>query len=72
MLGQKHTDIIKIIKWGELDINWMEPPEPVPVVPERKKNILLKAIKIAIKIFTPYGIIKLWRMIKSARLDRRF
>jgi len=48
MLGQKNMDIIKIIKWNDLDIKWLNPDE----------NIFLKTLKNIILIFIPYGIVK--------------
>jgi hypothetical protein len=52
MLGQRYTDIIKIIKWNEVNIKW-QVPKPIFLI----KNI--------IKAFIPYGVLKLWGMIRK-------
>jgi hypothetical protein len=57
MVGQKYTDIIKIIKWDELDIKWQ--------TPEKTRNKIKFLLKI-IKIFMPYGILQLWYTIRKA------
>jgi hypothetical protein len=53
MVGQKYTDIIKIIKWDELDIKWQAP---------------VNKLKKLIKYFMPYGMLQLWYTIRKARI----
>lgn len=58
ILGQKYNDIIKIIKWNEIDMKWEEPKI-------NQKITLFLIIKTVIKIFMPYGLLKLYRLIKN-------
>jgi hypothetical protein len=52
MLGQKHKDIIKIIRWNELNIKWEVPNK-------------IGFAKMILKLFIPYGVIKLWQTVKD-------
>lgn len=52
LLGQKYKEIIKIIKWDELDIKWKEPQ---------------KLIKRIIKLFIPFGVLELRKIIKTTQ-----
>jgi len=62
MLGQKYDHIIKIIKWNELVVKW-----EVPIEKQSKVKIVKKAIKTIIKMFVPYGLLKLWKIMKIRR-----
>jgi hypothetical protein len=67
MLGQKHTDIIKIIGWDELDIKWKEP--------KHKAKKFMNYVKNMIKWIFPHGIIclieKLRKQMRKKRKRRR-
>jgi len=57
MLGQEFTELIKIIKYNDLDLNWEIPQAEIDT-----KTKLFKLFKKIIKFFVPYGILKLWRV----------
>ncbi|MCL2416963.1 MAG: hypothetical protein FWD02_03405 [Bacteroidales bacterium] len=54
MLAQKHSNIIKIISWNELDIKWEDP----------KKEDRYFTPKAVLKLFIPFGLLELWKIIK--------
>jgi hypothetical protein len=59
MLGQKYDDIIKIIIWNDLAIEWKTPLGNESII-KTARNIA----KNFIKMFIPYGLLKLWEIVK--------
>ena len=54
MLAQKHSDIIKIIHWNDLNIVWD--------IPKKKERYFTP--KTVLKLVIPFGLLELWRVVK--------
>jgi len=81
MVGQKYIDIIRVIPWNDMNIRHEEPkieypkeeqtkPEQLKIEQEkpeqpRTKHLKIKILKKIIKMFIPYGVLKLWKIIKA-------
>jgi len=55
IVAQKYRNIIKVIKWDELNIIWEKP----------EKETVFKYIKLFFKSFVPYGLLELYRLFKK-------
>ena len=53
--AQKYENLIKVIKWDDLNITWENP----------ETETVFKHIKLFFKLFIPYGLLKLYKFLKK-------
>jgi hypothetical protein len=60
MVSQKYLNIIQMVGAGEIPVKWASPED----LHKRNKYSVIKKYLSVIKIFMPYGIVRLWQIIK--------